>query len=207
MAKKEQITENFLNKNRLGSLIDGVFATCMTILVLTIDFPPGLDIKDDIVIANAVMKMIPQVIIYFTAFGLLSLFWYFHHSRFECIKRIDKPFIIINIIWLMFIALIPFSTSLSGDYPYLHTAVFVFHINFFILSAFLFLLWFYAMNNNLIDEKIDKKMILANRDIKIVMIVVCLLALVFSFVSPPLSILVYFLIIPGTQIIKFFNRS
>ncbi|MEN6378115.1 MAG: TMEM175 family protein [Methanofastidiosum sp.] len=35
----------FIDKNRMESLVDGIFAVCMTILVLTIDFPKGLILK------------------------------------------------------------------------------------------------------------------------------------------------------------------
>ena len=196
------MSEVFLDKSRMESLVDGIIAFSMTLLVLTINFPQGLDIKDDVTIVKAIENLIPQMIIYFMAFALIGVFWRIYHSRFQHIKRLDNTFIWINLFWLMFIALMPFSTSLSGDYPTLLIAVLIFHVNFLILSLLLFLLWFYASKNNLIDEKLDLKTIIINRNILIVMIVVSLIALIISFFSPSISNLSYFLLFPGIQIIK-----
>lgn len=75
------MSESFLDRSRMESLVDGIFAISMTILVLTINFPPGLDIEDDIVIAKAIGNLISQVIIYFVAFALIGIFWCIYHSR------------------------------------------------------------------------------------------------------------------------------
>ena len=92
----------------------------------------------------------------------------------------------------MFVALMPFSTSLNRDYPMFHTTVLMFHVNFLILSFLLFILWAYASTNNLIDEKLDQKTVTLNRNILVVMVAVCLFALIISFFSPSISNLFYF---------------
>lgn len=196
------MSEAFIDRSRMESLVDGIFAVCMTVLVLTIDFPKGLDIKDDIVILEAIENLIPQMIIYFVAFALIGIFWCIYHSRFRHIKKLDNTFIWINLFWLMFIGLMPFSTSLSGDYPKFHTAVLVFHLNFLILSFLLFLLWAYASKKNLIDESLEKKTVILNRNILIAMVMVCLFALIISFFSPLISNLSYLLIFPGIFLLK-----
>jgi len=196
------MSESFLDRSRIESLVDGIFAVSMTILVLTINFPQGLDIKDDIVILKAIEKLIPQMIIYFVAFALIGIFWCIYHSRFRHVKKLDNTFIWITLFWLMFIALMPFSTSLNGDYPMFHTAVLMFHVNFLILSFLLFILWAYASKNNLIDEKLDQKTVALNRNILVVMVVVCLFALIISFFSPSISNIFYFLIFPGILLVK-----
>jgi len=196
------MSDVFIDKSRMESLVDGIFAVCMTLLVLTINFPQGLDIKDDVVILKAIEHLIPQMIIYFVAFALIGIFWCIFHSRFRYVKKLDNTFIWLNLLWLMFIGLMPFSTSLNGDYPMFHTAVLVFHLNFLILSSLLFILWAYASKNNLIDEKLDQKSVALNRNILVVMVVVCLFALIISFFSPSISNLFYFLIFPGIMLVK-----
>ena len=96
----------------------------------------------------------------------------------------------------------PFSTSLNGDYPMFRTAVLVFHLNFLIVSSLLFILWAYASTNNLIDEHLEKKIVRLNRNILILMVVVCLFALIISFFSPSISNLSYFLIFLGILLVK-----
>ncbi len=196
------MSDTFIDKCRMESLVDGIFAVSMTVLVLTINFPQGLDIKDDIVILKAMEHLVPQMIIYFVAFALIGIFWCIYHSRFRYVKKLDNTFIWINLFWLMFIALMPFSTSLNGDYPMFHTAVLIFHLNFLVLSFLLFLLWAYASKKNLIDESLEKKTVILNKNILIVMIVVCLFALIISFFSPSISNLSYFLIFPGILLVK-----
>lgn len=84
---RDCMSEAFIDRSRMESLVDGIFAVCMTVLVLTIDFPKGLDIKDDIVILEAIEHLIPQMIIYFVAFALIGIFWCIYHSRFRHIKN------------------------------------------------------------------------------------------------------------------------
>jgi uncharacterized membrane protein len=194
--------EAFLDRSRMESLVDGIFAISMTILVLTINFPPGLDIEDDIAIAKAIGNLIPQVIIYFVAFALIGIFWCIYHARLKHVKKLDNTFIWINLLWLMFLALMPFSTSLAGDYPNFHTAAIIFHVNYLVLSFMLFLSWTYASKNNLIDEKIDPKTVRINRDILVVMVAVCVLALIISFFSPIISNLSYFLVFLGILFVR-----
>jgi uncharacterized membrane protein len=198
------MSDTFIDKSRMESLVDGIFSVSMTILVLTINFPQGLDIKDDIVILKAIEKLIPQLIIYFVAFALIGIFWCIYHSRFRHVKRLNNTFIWINLFWLMFIALMPFSTSLNGDYPMFHTAVLMFHVNFLVLSFLLFIMWEYVSKNNLIDEKLDPKAVALNRNMLVVMVLVCLFALIISFFSPSISNLFYFLIFPGILLVKRF---
>lgn len=102
----------------------------------------------------------------------------------------------------MFLALMPFSTSLAGDYLNFHTAAIIFHVNYLILSFLLFVSWSYASKNNLIDEKIDLKTVRINRDILLVMLAACLLALIISFFSPIISNLSYFLVFPGIIFVR-----
>ncbi len=53
---------------------------------------------------------------YALSFLLLSIFWIVHHQQFHVIKRSDQRLLWINIFILMFVALMPFSTDLVGDF-------------------------------------------------------------------------------------------
>jgi hypothetical protein len=53
---------------------------------------------------------------YALSFILLALFWNVHHVQFHFIKRTNRTHLWINIFCLMFVVLVPFSTSLTGDY-------------------------------------------------------------------------------------------
>ncbi|MBU4535843.1 MAG: hypothetical protein KKF16_08515 [Euryarchaeota archaeon] len=57
----------------------------------------------------------------------------------------------INVSWLLFVALVPFSTILIGEYGDLQSAAFFFNSNMFIIGALLFTNWYYAYKKDLTD--------------------------------------------------------
>jgi uncharacterized membrane protein len=56
-------------------------------------------------------------------------FWRINHSQFYLIKKTNQKLLWINIIWLMFVALVPFSANLVGHYGYLQVPMIFFNLN------------------------------------------------------------------------------
>ncbi|HIH26897.1 MAG TPA: DUF1211 domain-containing protein, partial [Methanoregulaceae archaeon] len=117
-----------MEKSRLEALSDGIFAFAMTLLVISLTVPvipkeeaPGL-------LPPLIMKIFPEFIIFAIAFFVLAGYWLSHHRILRSIRYVDNGLIWINIFLLFFIVLIPFSTSISGDYDNVRMAVLLFHI-------------------------------------------------------------------------------
>lgn len=142
---------------RLEAFSDGVFAIAITLLVLNIHVPQvsgGL--------GAALRHQWPEYLSYVESFLIIGIIWAQHHLLFRHIKRVDHVFVLINIVFLMWIASIPFPTELLGTYltksgP-ARTAMAV-YAGAFVFGGLLFnLLWRYATwGRRLTGDSLDRE--------------------------------------------------
>lgn len=185
----------WLTTKRVESLTDGVFAIAMTLLVLNLRVPV---ISEDIAkqtLPGALLSLRPHFFAYGLSFFLLAVFWIIHHRQFHTIKRADQGLLWINIVALIFIVLLPFSTSLIGEYENVQLAAIFFEGNLLAAGlAFYFNYWYATANHRLVDPDLDERAIVIGRRRNLVIPVVSLVAIGLSFVSPQYSTLAYALI-------------
>lgn len=157
----------WLATTRLEALIDGIFAFAMTLLVLSISMPQDAD--DLGYIPNAelrdlIMHEWRRFLNYAIAFLLLASFWMSHSKEFHMIKATEHRHTWINILFLMFVALVPFTTDLIGDYGQDKISWTIFGANMFILGSFLYMNWWYASKNNqLLREGVGREHVKAGK--------------------------------------------
>ncbi len=141
-----------MNKSRLEALSDGVFAIVMTILVFSIKVPtlqPGGTSTD---LWSALVALGPLLLSYFVSFLVLAMFWLSHHFFYSAFtKNIDRVLAMLNILYLSFIALVPFSAQLLGTYPEQSLSGIVYGINLMIISVIALVVIYYAMYSDEID--------------------------------------------------------
>jgi len=111
MNDKEIVTPS-----RLETLTDGIFAFSMTLLVLFIDVPKSHHLNDPIQLHNYLSTQYPQFLSYLVTFLLLANFWIMHHQISNHIKKTDKLHLWLNIVFMLFIVLLPFFSVVLGDY-------------------------------------------------------------------------------------------
>lgn len=192
-----------MTTHRIEALTDGIFAIAMTLLVLTIDLPEMEKGVAQIGLHNLLIEQMHMLTSYAISFIVLAIFWIKHHQQFHFIKRTDGKHLWINIFTLMFIVLIPFSTSLRGDYPDDWVSAIFFGSNLLILGILSLLNWIYATNGHrLVDPNLDKQHIALNTRIGAVTPLVALLAMGVSIVSPQISSYTYLLIPILIQVVQ-----
>ena len=185
-----------MSTNRIEALTDGIFAIAMTLLVLALAVPDITEPLSNAAVQSSLYSLIPSFYTLVLSFILLALFWNIHHRIFQRTTKVDGILLWINMIWLLFIVLVPFSASLTGKYGQFPISHIVFNINMIGISAFLALNTFYANRSNAINEKVDPiEIVMIKRD-NILFIFISLLALALSFVFPRYAALVYLLIFP-----------
>lgn len=176
---------------RLETLTDGLFAIAMTILVVTIEVPLG-PIHTSQLFMQTTEEILPKYVVYFLSFLILAGFWINHHVFFM-IKKSDLTLTWINIFWLMFIALVPLSTSLIAQFPQYQLSQLIFDLNLVIIGIFSYMIWYYAVRHNLISEKVKPFDPYIKR-ITLFMPAIVFLSILISFVSLKVSLLILFLI-------------
>lgn len=112
------MTKKFhLHKARLETLVDGVFAIAMTILVLEVKVPTISDRFSALELLNALAHDGVVIFAYFVSFSALGVFWVWHHKLTEKITEIDLPLLICSLAFLSLICFFPFVAALFGRYP------------------------------------------------------------------------------------------
>src|SRR4030065_2154644 len=147
-----------LTARRIEALADGIFAFAMTLLVLTLTLPDATQTK--LSLSQLLANQWPKFFNYALSFLLLAIFWIVHHQQFHVIRRTDRAHGWINIGILMFVALMPFSTDVVGDYSDQTLAELLFSANLMILGLLFLLNWWYACRNHrLVDADLDRETI------------------------------------------------
>lgn len=193
MVKKED-TEYYMPTKRLETLVDGIFAIAMTLLVLGLAVPQLNGSLSNTIILNSYYNLIPNFFAMILSFFLLAVFWNGHHRIFNQIEMINNTLLWINVIWLLFIILVPFSASSLGQYGSYMLPNVIFNINMLGIGIFLYLNTYYAIRKNFIKKETVK--FKQRKRVNIGFIFISLLALFFSFTLPSWSSILYLLIIP-----------
>ena len=104
--------------DRVGAFSDGVFAVAITLLVLNIEVPVKSDpgVSDEQFLEDTLPDLLNLLQGYFIAFAVIGLFWYGHHVAWSRFERSSGKLVATNMLLLSLIGLMPFTTSLLGDF-------------------------------------------------------------------------------------------
>jgi uncharacterized membrane protein len=91
---------------------DAVIAIAITLLVLEIHVPSVG--KGDLF--DALVDQWPSFAGFIISFVVIGTIWASHHSMFERIKTVDRPFMFLNLLLLMGIGFLPYPTSVLATY-------------------------------------------------------------------------------------------
>jgi uncharacterized membrane protein len=142
-----------LGLERLVSLIDGVFAVALTLLVLDLKLP-----SQDGDLARALVQMLPGFLIYLIAFASVAGYWTIHHGTFRHIRHGDGRLILLSLVNLLFITLFPVSASIMGAHPLDPLAAACLSANSLLYCMSAWALWSYAgANGRLLAEDTDRQ--------------------------------------------------
>ena len=191
--------EYHISKNRLETLVDGIFAIAMTLLVLGINPPKPQPDLAPAVLPGMIYDLIPQVFLFVVAFLVLALFWLGHHRQFHFVHKIDPALLWINILILIAIVFVPFSTDIAGDYPFVLSAVLLFHANMLVAGLLFAFQWRHICRHEHLCEPVPDEKIVRHWYLRSLLVpAVAVIAGVVAMVSPLLSLLTYFILPAGT---------
>ena len=207
MTLKEK--KDTLSKHRIEAFIDGIFAIAMTILVLNIEAPVDLDISRASDLIDALQKMIPLFFNYIISFVILGSIWINNNIQFRYINITNKSHLWLYLWTLMFVVLVPFSTSLMGNYPGLIVAELFFHLNLFCIGILSIIKWNYIIRNQYLLhlDKFSITDIKKDRVSSFVFLTIPIIASLVTFISPQWSTLAYVLIPIITYILRKMGKS
>ncbi len=101
-----------ISKSRLEAFSDGVIAVAITLLVLDLHVPepgPGS-------LAHQLGAEWPSYLAYAISFLAIGITWVNHHAMLRRAARVDHSILVLNILLLMCIVVLPFTTALIATY-------------------------------------------------------------------------------------------
>ncbi len=150
----------WLTLNRIAALTDGIFAIVMTLLVLTLDLPEKVELMNHADIREFLNSQWHVLFIYMLSFLILAKFWTAHHSQFSHLKATNPTHLWLNILFLMFTALLPFTSDLAGELPIYWLSQIPFHINMFLISITFLMSWLYtSKERRLLKDDVSESLV------------------------------------------------
>ena len=147
-----------MSKGRVEAFSDGVFAVAATLLIFNIQLdktaPGGL--------LAALLAAWPKYAAYVASFLTIGVMWINHHSLFERIARLNRALLFLNLLLLMAIVFLPFSTAELGSNILVprdaNTAASFYGLNALVIAVFFSAVWTYALTHpGLLASDVDRQ--------------------------------------------------
>ncbi len=189
-----------MSKGRFEAFSDGVFAVAITLLVLEIHLPTLHDVTNA-QLGLALWPLWPQVLTYVISFATIGIIWLNHHAMFHLVEQIDRNTLIFNLLLLMIVCFIPFSTSVLTTYGILRDGVFLYGGTLTALALAYNLLWYHAARH--VDSRTcDRRTVVLNTVRNLSGSIVYLGATLCAFLDPRISVGLFlavalFYLLPG----------
>jgi TMEM175 potassium channel family protein len=141
------------SKARAEAFSDGIFAIAATLLVLDLAVPkPGSSLL------TGLLDEWPAYAAYATSFLTIGIIWVNHHAVLDRLERIDREFLFLNVVFLLFVALIPFPTKVLSTYlqsggDYAHVAAAAYGVAMILMGLSFSILNYYATARGLIGQQ------------------------------------------------------
>jgi uncharacterized membrane protein len=172
---------------------DAVFAIAITLLVLEIKVPPiNRHIATDALLVNSLEELIPKFVGFFISFFIIGQYWTTHHRMFGYVINYNRKLLWLNLVFLLAIVLMPFSTAFYSEYiiRLLKVPAIVYVVNIVFLGVMNLVLWRYVTNpKNKLSEGVtsEEKKYFTFRAAS-VPVVFILMALIYLFVAPKTAV-------------------
>ena len=184
-----------LGKGRLESLTDGIFGTVMTVLVLSLSVPVVTSSSltvENFQLIDSLRGLAPDILAYVLSFIILGSFWIRHHTMFFFVNRVDRVLLWLNMLFLLTVGFIPFSTALLGRYPFLQLSLVIYGLNLIATSIASQILWFYAQRKKLLaSDSVDERAISTINFRMSLGPVSYFVAIIVSFFEPVITLVIY----------------
>lgn len=98
---------------RIEAFSDGVYAIAITLLVLNLDIPAGLE---DGQVWGAIAEQGPRFLAAGISFVVIGAYWWAHHRIFQTLARTSPALVWLNLAHLATIVFLPFPTEVLAEY-------------------------------------------------------------------------------------------
>lgn len=101
-----------MEKGRAEAFSDGVLAVAITLLALDLH----VEATDHASLVDQLGLRWPSFVAYVVSFFVIGVIWVNHHALFALIERVDRVLLFENLVLLMFVVTMPFTTSTLAEF-------------------------------------------------------------------------------------------
>jgi uncharacterized membrane protein len=201
-------SDEALALERIVFFSDAVMAIAITLLAIDLKVPEIDTLTAAAELPMRLRALGPQFMSFVISFFVIGIYWTSHHRYFRFIKRYDGGLIALNMLFLLFIVLMPFVASLFGRYYALPLGMSVYAAAVAAIGLSMGALWWYASyRHRLIDERLDAQFIRA-RSIALAVPLLFVVSIPFAFFSWTLTIVIWCMLpLISFVILKYSGRS
>jgi uncharacterized membrane protein len=185
---------------RTLTFTDGLFAIAMTLLVVDLAVPTLNDASSVSELADKLNDDSAKFISFFISFAVIGRYWLAHHTYFSALARIDRRLISLNLLYLAFIAFLPFPTALLGEYFTNPLSIAIYAVNVALVSGMEVVLFNHAQNHDLLERKLPRDVYRYGVAMSLAPVFFFLLSIPVAFISTTVAACMWFLGIPFAAI-------
>jgi len=181
--------------DRLLTLSDGVIAIAITLLVLDITVPTVPPESSEQVLLRGIFEQWQQFVGFVLSFWGIGFYWMLHRRTFIHIDQQESGVVFLNLLFLLFVAFIPYATSVFATYPNRTGIVFLATV-LAVCGVSLAVLWIYASRNQLVEEGLTSRTVQIQATRFLSTPLVFGVSIVVAFFDTGLAMLTWVLLIP-----------
>jgi len=185
---------------RMLTFTDGLFAIAMTLLVVSLAVPTLSDSDSVGQLADKLNDDSATFISFAISFAVIGRYWLAHHTYFSALAHVDRGIIAINLVYLAFIAFLPFPTALLGAYFENPLSIAIYAVNVAIVSGMEVVLFSYAQNHDLLERKLPRDVYRYGTAMSLAPVFFFVLSIPVAFIDTTLAACCWFLGIPFAAI-------
>jgi uncharacterized membrane protein len=175
--------------SRIVAFSDGVFAIAITLLALAIEIPENL--PSDATVGQLLDNQSGDLFAYAISFAVVGKLWLSHHRFFSAVERFDSVLMGLNILYLAWIALVPVTSELLGDYGDNSAGVIVYAVVMVAVSITFQVQIAYSYRNDLIRPELREIEHRFAGPANFIVAVVFLLSIPVALLSPLAAVLMW----------------
>lgn len=172
-----------LGLERLVFFSDAVMAIAITLLAIDLRLPGPRAQTNEMLLAS-LGAVAPRLFAFIVSFAVIAVYWVAHHRMFRYIVRYDGGLLVRNLLFLFFVALVPFTTSVLGEEGNLTWAAVVYAAGMAAMGFAATALWQHAVKHGLISPAAPASAVAHQTSRSLTVPIVFLASIPLAFVSP-----------------------
>ena len=124
--------EHEVEFSRIVAFSDGVFAIAITLLVLNLHIPKELHGES---VGAALWHERESLLAYGISFAVIGRYWLIHHRLFGEVTGFDSRLLGLNLFYLAWVVLVPFSSEVIGDHGSETGGIVIYAVNLAVVAV------------------------------------------------------------------------